>query len=305
MCYADGKLILFGGHFYAGDDKFEYLDETWILDIEKLAWHKVACSGQLPAGRYGHSAHIVGSRMFVIGGKGANGAMYNDVFFLDLVEWVWVPVSPLSLGPTPRFFHASTLVGRKVVIHGGWDGDQECFSDLWIFNTDSFSWMQPRTSGFGPTPRYGHSLNLSSDGRLFCFGGCTLTEKGLPKYLDDVRVIDTETMIWTRPRVEGLIVSARYGHTAHMTQNDQIVIFGGWGRGGCQSESSVNDPSAKSCAIFDVPTMTWLMPSQIGKKEVRHLYNHGSALSENTLLIFGGYDGRQATNDFSTVTINV
>ena len=34
VCYADGKLILFGGHFYAGDDKFEYLDETWILDRE-------------------------------------------------------------------------------------------------------------------------------------------------------------------------------------------------------------------------------------------------------------------------------
>ena len=41
VVYADGKVITFGGHFYAGDDKFEYLDETWILDTQSLAWHKI------------------------------------------------------------------------------------------------------------------------------------------------------------------------------------------------------------------------------------------------------------------------
>jgi host cell factor len=188
--------------------------------------------------------------MFIFGGKGANGAMYNDVFFLDLVEWVWVPVSPLSVGPSPRFFHAAELVGRKIVVHGGWDGDLDCFNDLWIFNTDSFAWMQPRTSGFGPTPRYGHSLNLAADGRLLAFGGCTLTEKGLPKYLDDMRVIDTETMVWTRPRLEGLVPSARFGHTTGMAPGDQLVLFGGWGRGGCQSSTQVREVRGCQYSFF-------------------------------------------------------
>ena len=40
-----------------------------------------------------------------------------------------------------RFNHASELVGRKIVIHGGWDGSHT-FDDFWIFNTDSFSWIQ-------------------------------------------------------------------------------------------------------------------------------------------------------------------
>jgi host cell factor len=47
---------------------------------------------------------------------------------------------------------------------GGWDGN-EIFDDLWVFNTDSFAWMQPRTTGFAPTPRYGHTLTLTS-GRI-------------------------------------------------------------------------------------------------------------------------------------------
>ena len=297
LCYADGKVICFGGHFFAGDDKFEYLDETWILDIEKLAWHKVTCSGHLPSPRYGHCAHIVGNRMFVFGGKGANGAMYRDVLFLDMVEWVWTPVSPVSIGPSPRFFHASELVGRKIVVHGGWD-EEECYNDLWIFSTDSFAWMQPRTAGFGPTPRYGHSLNLTSDGRLLSFGGCTLTEKGMPKYLDDMRQIDTETMIWSRPRLNGLIPSARYAHTAIMLEGDKLAIFGGWGRGGCQSSTQINNPAANSCQIFDANSMTWFVPRKVGKKEVRHIYNHGACKSGSAMLMFGGFDGRQAANDF-------
>lgn len=48
VVYADGKLVVFGGHFFAGEGKFEYLDETWLLDVEKLSWHKMTCSGQIP-----------------------------------------------------------------------------------------------------------------------------------------------------------------------------------------------------------------------------------------------------------------
>lgn len=45
-----------------------------------------------------------------------------------------------------RFFHASEVVGRKIVVHGGWN-ETDTLGDIWIFNSDSFAWMQPRTSG--------------------------------------------------------------------------------------------------------------------------------------------------------------
>ncbi len=99
---ANGKLVVFGGHYFSGDDEFVYLNETWLLDVEKLVWHQVSCSGDLPGPRYGHSAHVLGSRMFVFGGKGPGETVYKDVYFLDLVEWVWVPVNVISEMPLPR-----------------------------------------------------------------------------------------------------------------------------------------------------------------------------------------------------------
>ena len=51
--------------------------------------------------------------------------------------------------------HASLLVGRKIVVHGGWDGNKRCMNDLWVFDTDAFTWLSPRTAGLPPVPRYG------------------------------------------------------------------------------------------------------------------------------------------------------
>ncbi len=215
-------MIVFGGHFFQGDDQFIYLNETWLFDSGEALWHRVVCSGALPGPRYGHTAHIIGSRMFIFGGKGPNGTFYKDVYFLDLVEWVWVPVNAISNTPPARFFHASEIVGRKIVIHGGWNGG-EVFNDLWIFNTDSFLWLQPRTAGFGPSPRYGHTMTLTVDGRLLLIGGCTINlDTSVPKYLDDLRQLATDNMVWSRPCVSGHVPTGRYGHSATLLTNGKV-----------------------------------------------------------------------------------
>lgn len=263
----------------------------------------MACSGEIPAPRYGHSACIIGSRMFVFGGRGERGTVYKDVYFLDLLEWIWIPVSTLSDGPCGRLLHSMESVGRKLVIHGGWDGT-EVFNDLWIFNTDSFTWMQPKTGGFGPTPRFGHSLSLTPDGRLIMFGGCGIVkETGIPKYLNDVRQLDTDTMLWTRPRISGSIPTSRYGHTASMV-GTSLVVCGGWGSLGVQTTDAINNPEAHTMHSLDTTSMTWSEIKRTGKP-LKHLYNHTTCVEGNVLYIHGGYDGRQASFDFIEVQLNM
>jgi host cell factor len=204
-----------------------------------------------------------------------------------------------------RFFHASEIVGRKIVIHGGWDGT-EVFNDLWIFNTDSFVWMQPRSAGFGPTPRYGHTMTLTVDGRLLVIGGCTIVEEtGVPKYNDDIRQLDTDTMVWTRPRVNGHIPTGRYGHSSTLLSDGRIAIFGGWGRGGCQTREMIDDVKAYSVEVLDTKSMTWYIPKRTNHKQVKHLYNHGCCRgSASSIFMFGGFDGRQALSDFYVVNFD-
>lgn len=191
------------------------------------------------------------------------------------------------------------------MIQGGWDGD-ELFNDIWIFNTDSFSWMQPKTTGFGPTPRYGHSMTLTQDGRLLVIGGCSINQdSGIPYYNDDVRQLDTNNMIWTRPRITGQIPTGRYGHSTTLLDNGNIVIYGGWGKGGCQSKEETNNAKANTIVILDTKSMCWYNPRKLGNKELKHVYNHACCKSTgSTLFIFGGFDGRQAINDFYVINID-
>eukprot|EP00640_Fibrocapsa_japonica_P006730 CAMPEP_0113944106 /NCGR_PEP_ID=MMETSP1339-20121228/30642_1 /TAXON_ID=94617 /ORGANISM="Fibrocapsa japonica" /LENGTH=180 /DNA_ID=CAMNT_0000949177 /DNA_START=43 /DNA_END=582 /DNA_ORIENTATION=+ /assembly_acc=CAM_ASM_000762 len=112
---ADYQLIVFGGHHYEGKGEFKCVNETCVLDIETATWQLVRCGGELPQPRYGHCCELVGSRMFVFGGRGAGetGRPLRDIHALDLVDWVWVPINATTQGPGPRFNHASARVGAK------------------------------------------------------------------------------------------------------------------------------------------------------------------------------------------------
>lgn len=175
------------------------------------------------------------------------------------------------------------MVGKKLVIHGGWDSD-EVLEDLWIFNTDSFMWLQPRTAGFPPCARYGHSITLTLDGRLLIFGGCYLKSTNfthsvtsgnsanassisakIPQYLNDIYQLDINKMIWTHPQTHGARPTGRYGHSATLLKHNRIAVFGGWGKGGCQVRTVCNDNRAQTLHILDTITMTWYIPKKSGK----------------------------------------
>jgi hypothetical protein len=126
----------------------------------------------------------------------------------------------------------------------------------------------------------------------------------VPKYNNDVRQLDTESMIWTRPRVNGEIPTGRYGHSSTLLSDGMIFLFGGWGKGGCQSSELINDVSAHTSLVLDTKSMCWSVPRKTNHKSVKHTYNHGACRSgPSTVFMFGGFDGRQALNDFYVVNL--
>lgn len=51
--------------------------------------------------------------------------------------------------------------------------------------------------------RYGHSMVLLVDGRILLFGGVTVDGRHVPRYHDDLRQLDTETMTWSKTETTG------------------------------------------------------------------------------------------------------
>ena len=91
---------------------------------------------------------------------------------------------PQTAAPRACFLHSATRVGSKIVVVGGSDYYGSAIDQLFVYDTDTFSWSRPPTmtssgsssaSEFGA--KYGHSSTLIDmhPPRLMFFGGMATT----------------------------------------------------------------------------------------------------------------------------------
>lgn len=73
------KLILFGGNGQQNDEK---MNDTWTFDTESRRWREMECVGEIPPPRSYHTAHMIGSCMFVVGGR-MRDAEDSEVYVLE------------------------------------------------------------------------------------------------------------------------------------------------------------------------------------------------------------------------------
>jgi Rab9 effector protein with kelch motifs len=306
----DDTLVFFGGQYYKGDDEFTYLNDVWCLDLGAMTWYQPKLAkGPKPEGRYGHTGTLVGTNtLYIFGGRASGNKHLRDVWCLDMSGdvFTWTRVNSATAPPTGRMGHSDVLVGDKIVYFGGTNG-KSCFSDLWVFDTATMTWLRPRTAGRPPTKRYNHTMSLLADGRILVMGGY-MAGKGVtkPEYYDDVRELDTETMVWSRPRVTGSYPKARNQHATCM-MGRQMVMFGGWtgppdrswddkkteeeGTGG----SNVAKTSDQLLCL-DTDTMEWFQPTFSGD-EPSLLYGHTLTRVGASLFAIGGWDGSRPLNE--------
>lgn len=75
-------FIVFGGDTQQEDT--DVLDDTlYLLNTNSRQWSRASPPGRRPAGRYGHTLNILGSKIYIFGGQ-VEGMFYNDLIAFDL-----------------------------------------------------------------------------------------------------------------------------------------------------------------------------------------------------------------------------
>lgn len=242
---AYGNLLVIIG----GQVGFEVSSAVYVLDVSTGEW---SCPIQKGINMINHTASLIGDEIFVI--------VQGTVFVLDLNEWVWSQpkVDKRALGLRRNMStivsHSAAAFGPMIVVIGGkmlgtkqsGKGKQyiKCSADVTIFHADQMAWEVPDVRypevkrqvdysgvkrGAPDLPRSEHTA-VAIDKYVYVFGGYSTSNPKMNVidqcFLDDVQVLDVETMEWITPTINYPITPPRAGHSSTIV-GDQIWVFGG------------------------------------------------------------------------------
>ncbi|MFS8017775.1 putative kelch-type beta propeller [Helianthus anomalus] len=201
----------------------------WTLVSSINTWMMPYVRGEGPEAREGHSAVVVGKRLFIfwVCGKSSDTHVeeyFDDLYILNTKTMVWKRVATTGIPPAKHNSYTCVSWKNKIIVIGGEDTQNYYMSDVQMLDTDTLTWTKFITNGELLPPRAGHTT-VALGKNLLVFGGFTDAED----LYDDLYMFDLEKFRWTKVITLGVGPSARFsmaGSTLH-PQHGGVLIFMG------------------------------------------------------------------------------
>jgi hypothetical protein len=222
----------------------------WKQALQEAPWYK----------RSGATAVVFDNKIWIMGGTGPYGAIYNDVWCsTDGINWTRVTSSAHW---APRYGHTSVVFNNKIWIIGGWGWGNQVYNDVW-YSSDGINWTRA-TENAGWSPRYLHA-SVVFDNRIWVIGG--MGENRLSTYNDVWCTWGGTSWIQITEHANWL---QRCEHAAAVFDN-KIWVIGGWDRSDVWY--SENGSSWTLATIADFLNGRW---------------EHTSVVFDNKIWVMGG-----------------
>mmetsp|Transcript_127525 Transcript_127525/g.408186 ORF Transcript_127525/g.408186 Transcript_127525/m.408186 type:complete len:521 (+) Transcript_127525:105-1667(+) len=274
------NLYIFGG--YDGSNR---VNDFYKFSFKASKWSQIAVSGATPSARDRHVIVSHSDRIYIFAGYDGNNRV-NDFWQYDTEHEVWSVVdAALGNPPTPRHSHSGVEYDGSMYVFAGYDGNYR--SDFHRYHFAQRKWSIVPVKGSVPKARYRTSA-VAYKNRMLVVGG----HDGA-KHLNDFYQFNFDNLEWSLVETSGPVPppSPRDSHSAVIC-GDSMYLFGG------STGSARNDLYA-----FNFEADQWHEVSPVtssGQKAnvpcprfclTCDMYN-------NSLFVFGGYDGQQRLNDF-------
>lgn len=278
-----GSTIVFIGGQETDTKRF---NEITYFDTKSKSFSQVTVKGDKVPNFSRHTSCLVGSKIHIFGGFDGHGTNF-DLATYDPYSRTWTNVAKTSVKgafPPSRTNHASAAVGKNMYIFGGNNnneaGQYQVLDDLNMLDTHTMTWSRPTTTGQAPCARSGHTLTAIGK-KLYLFGGGVWNEReGWVHKFNDLYVLDTETMNWTKPTCQGTIDTSTF--PISFAVGRFLFVFGG---GSKPLHSVTND-----LYMLDTATLQWTQPPSEGTKPQPRDMGTASAVGDNVYFL-GGYAG--------------
>jgi N-acetylneuraminic acid mutarotase len=261
-----------------GDSVFaSYLPDVEIYDPATDSWQT---GMPMPNARAGHTAAIVGGKIYVMGGAPAYQTSTATVDEYDPATGAWVTRASM---PIDRVFHSAGAVDGKIYVFGGcrYAGRVNMGNPTGVdvYDPATDTWTQ---NGRMRSPRACAAAGVVN-GKIYVFGGITGSDITGPSG-NTADMYDPATDTW-KP-IRGLVARAWSGVCA---ADNKIYVMGSGSMQGCLSRTDVYNPT----------TDTW----QTGPGMNKGKCFMGASFVSGRIYLLGGTDAGagQAWQSISTV----
>ncbi|PKY17369.1 hypothetical protein RhiirB3_521943 [Rhizophagus irregularis] len=293
----DKKLFFFGGHSDHSLKKSVILDQIIYLDVSKPfntanpPFEEI--SKTIPFGSSFATAFLSPQKniIYLFGGivKDVNTDLdsFKSVLYsynLETNEWI-IPITN-GIAPGRRREMNGVInnkTGKFYVFGGAIDpetGSQNIIilNDMNIFDTISLTWSKG-SSIYAPLPRMDFTTTLLSNGIIVFIGGRE-TNNLVDVDINQLVLYDTTIDKWSSMMARGVILENRNAHSAVLTPDERIIIFGG-----CKG---YNETILNQLAVLNTKTYPyeWSIPQVSALNSAPPLiYFHSATLIENYMFI--------------------
>lgn len=264
---------------------------SWYSSLAYDQWVTLPVAGRRPPGRYKHAAAVVDQKLYISGGS-RNGRHLSDVQVFDFTNSTW---SSLKLSPEPNAAkseedslletfpatsgHHMVVWGEKFLIFDG-QPKRSGYVTVRYLDLETQQFGVVETIGELPVARAGHSTTLFGS-KLIMFGGEDIHRK----LLNDIHILNLETMTWNKVQATQPPPSPRYDHAASIHAQRYLLVFGG-----CSHSTCFND-----LHVLDLHTMEWSQPEIRGDYVTPRAGHCGATINGNWFIVGGGDNKGGAT----------
>lgn len=264
-----------------------------LATSDQPPWQQIHCSGDIPAGRIGHTMCTTKDETTIILYGGVNetearaSRYLDDLYNLDYATNTWRRIEMTGNKQQPRAFHSAVIHNDVMYIFGGCNGKGR-FNKIFTIDRAGFcAVITPPTPS--PATRYCHSAVLMEHAELgaqmYIFAG-KCGGRNSNKRLSDVYRFRLQTNEWHECQQYGTIPPPRSAHAA-FTFGRSMVIFGG---------RNANGECCEDLYDYCYDTCVWRQIN-VAQGQLVGRARHSVVLHNNTIVVFGGWNGRKKLND--------
>ncbi|XP_072935565.1 kelch domain-containing protein 4 [Epargyreus clarus] len=264
----NNELILFGGEYHNGQ-KTEVYNELLFFNPSNGAWRRVKAPGAPPPRSAHQSVATQANKgeLWVFGGEFTSPSEtqfyhYKDLWCFSLAEKKWEKVVAPN-GPSPRSGHRMALLGRKLIVFGGYcDDGRECryYDDVHSFCLDTRQWAKLTPAGRGPTARSACIMLPAGNDSLIIYGGFSRVREGRTERTqthNDMFRLSVKGTGWAWRALAPGSAAARASQAAAVNvHSNRGYVFGGV----CdveETEEDIRGEMSDDLQVLDLETGRW------------------------------------------------